>query len=95
MDLSFDITSYVCEVIFNPFVKLVPGTFCDETSVILSTILLPVKSPIAFSVFSISLFKAVHQSQFFFPIKTFLILFTAQIFAYNFANIFTHIYRKR
>ena len=51
MDLSFDITSYVCEVVFNPFVELVPGTFCDEISVILSTILLPVKSPIAFAVF--------------------------------------------
>lgn len=62
MDLSFDITSYVCEVVFNPFVKLVPGTFCDEISVILSTILLPVKSPIASNLFWIALFEVVFSA---------------------------------
>ena len=51
MYISFGITRSVCKVELNLFIELVSGTFSDEVFVILSAILLPVKSPIASNLF--------------------------------------------
>ena len=57
-----------------------------ETLVILSAILLAIRSPVASAVFWIALFEAVFClcCRFFSAIKKFLILFIAQIFTYVF-----------
>ena len=49
--VSPGITSSVCEVVFNVFIELVFGTFCDEIFFILLAILLSVKSPVTSTVF--------------------------------------------
>ena len=43
MCLTLGITSSICEIIYE--------TFCDEASVVLYVISLPIKSPVAIAVF--------------------------------------------
>ena len=62
MYISFGITRSVCKVELNLFIELVSGTFSDEVFVILSAILLPVKSPIASNLFWIALFEVVFSA---------------------------------
>ena len=62
MYISFGITRSVCKVELNLFIELVSGTFSDEVFVILSAILLPIKSPIASNVFWIALFEVVFSA---------------------------------
>ena len=62
MYISFGITRSVCKVELNLFIELVSGTFSDEVFVILSAILLPIKSPIASNLFWIALFEVVFSA---------------------------------
>ena len=57
--ISLGITSSVCEVVFNLFIELVSGTFCDEVVVVLSIVLLPINSPVVSAVSWINLFETV------------------------------------
>ena len=70
---------------------------CFDTPVILSAILLPIKSPVTFAVLWMTLFEevSVDFSRLFSMIKKFLAIFTTQVFTYIFANNFNHIFSKR
>ena len=101
VDIYLPLDIYLSNPIFSASVSIVYKLFCGgvlETYVIMSAILLPIKSPVTSAVF----FNFSFWSSFscfcyrlFSLIKKFLAVFTAHFFTYIFVNIVSHIYGKR
>ena len=86
ISLGISLSSAISFVSFVTFSEIFYGETI-ETFVNLLAILLPIRSPVSYTVFWIALFEAV-LSALFNMAKKFLALFTAQVFTYFLAVFF-------